>query len=84
MLICILFSSSFLVLPGLPWWLRGKESACTAGATGRRGFDSGLERSPGKERGNPLQYTSLENPMDRGAWRASPWVGKELATTGTP
>ena len=29
----------------------------------------GLERSPGGEHGNPLQYSCLENPMDRGAWR---------------
>ena len=30
----------------------------------------GLGRSPGGGRGNPLQYSCLENPMDRGAWRA--------------
>ena len=30
----------------------------------------GSERSPGAEHGNPLQYSCLENPMDRGAWRA--------------
>jgi len=30
-----------------------------------------LERSPGGEHGNPLQYSCLENPMDRGAWRAT-------------
>ena len=30
----------------------------------------GLGRSPGKENGHPLQYSCLENPMDRGAW----WV----------
>ena len=29
----------------------------------------GLVRSPGGENGNPLQYSCLENPMDRGAWR---------------
>ena len=28
-------------------------------------------RSPGEENGNPLQYSCLENPMDRGAWRAT-------------
>ena len=28
----------------------------------------GLERSPGEENGNPLQYSCLENSMDRGAW----------------
>jgi len=31
----------------------------------------GLERSPGEGNGNPLQYSCLENPMDRGAWRAT-------------
>ena len=30
----------------------------------------GSERSPGEENGSPLQYSSLENPMDRGAWWA--------------
>ena len=31
----------------------------------------GLERSPGEGNGSPLQYSGLENPMDRGAWRAT-------------
>ena len=31
----------------------------------------GSERSPGVGNGNPLQYSCLENPMDRGAWRAT-------------
>ena len=31
----------------------------------------GLERSPGEGHGNPLQYSCLENPMDRGAWQAT-------------
>ena len=31
----------------------------------------GLGRTPGGRRGNPLQYSCLENPMDRGAWRAT-------------
>ena len=30
----------------------------------------GLGRSPGEGHGNPLQYSCLGNPMDRGAWRA--------------
>ena len=49
-------------LSGLPWWLSGKESACNAGDLG---FIYGLGRSPGGENGNPLQYSCLENPMDR-------------------
>ena len=32
---------------------------------------SGLERSPGEGNGKPLQYSCLENPIDRGAWRAT-------------
>ena len=31
----------------------------------------GLGRSPGEGNGNPLQYSYLENPMDRGAWHAT-------------
>ena len=31
----------------------------------------GLGRSPGGGHGNPLQYSCLENPMDRGAWQAT-------------
>ena len=53
---------------GLPWWLSGKESACQAGDSGSI---PGLGRSPGEGNGNPLQYSCLENPMDRGAWRAT-------------
>ena len=38
---------------------------------------SGSGRSPGGENGNALQYSCLENSMDRGAWRAySPWSCK--------
>ena len=52
----------------LPLWLSGKESACNAGATGDTGSIPGSGRSPGEGHGNPLQYSCLENPMDRGAW----------------
>ena len=38
----------------------------------------GSGRAPGRGIGNPLQYSRPENPVDRGAWRASPWGGKEL------
>ena len=39
----------------------------------KTGFDliPGLGRSPGEENGNPLQYSCLENPKDRGAWKAT-------------
>ena len=42
----------------------GKESTCSAGDPGSI---SGLGRSPGEGNSNPLQYSCLENPMDRGA-----------------
>ena len=59
----------------LPWWLSGKESACSAG-------DMGLipeyGRSPGERNGNPLQYSCLGNPTDKEAWWAIVhWVTKE-------
>ena len=46
----------------------GKESACNAGDLG---LIPGLGRSFGEGNGNPLQYSCLENPMDRGAWHAT-------------
>ena len=52
----------------LPWWLSGKESTCSAGDLG---LISGWGRSPGEGNDNPLQYSCLGNPMDRGAWRAT-------------
>ena len=49
----------------------GKESAGNAGATGDVGSIPGSGRSPGAKRGNPLQYSFLENPIDREAWWAT-------------
>ena len=46
----------------------GKESACNVRDLG---LISESGRSPGEENGNPLQYSCLENSMDRGAWRAT-------------
>ena len=58
-----------------------KESACNAGDLGSI---PGLGNSPEEESGNPLQYSFLENPMDRGAWQATvrgvARVGHNLAT----
>ena len=57
----------------LPWELSSSliaqsvESACNAGDLD---WIPGLGRSPGEGNGNPLQYSCLENPMDRGAWQA--------------
>ena len=53
---------------GLPYSSNGKDSAYNAGDLG---LIPGSERSPGGGHGNPLQYSGLENPMDRGAWQAT-------------
>ena len=50
-----------------------KESACSAGDPGSI---PGLGRSPGEGNDNPLQYSCLENAMDRGVWWASLWGHK--------
>ena len=55
-------------LKELPCWLSGKEPACKAGNTG---LIPGSGRSPVEGNGNPLQYSCLGNPMDRGAWWAT-------------
>ena len=49
------------------WWLSAKESACSAGDAGDPSSIPGSGRSSGEENGNPLQYSCLENPMDREA-----------------
>ena len=49
----------------------GKESACNVGDVGDAGLNHGLGRSPGEGDGTPLQYSCLENSMDREAWWAT-------------
>ena len=63
----------------------GKESACNARDTGSAGSIPGWGKSPGEANSNPLQFSCLGNPMDRGAWLAvvlwgSQRVGHNLAT----
>ena len=53
---------------GFPGGSAGKESSCSEGDLG---LIPVLGRSPGEGHGNPLQYSGLENPMDRGAWEAA-------------
>ena len=53
---------------GFPGGSDGKEPACDVGDTGSV---PGSGRSPGGEHGNPLQYSCLENFMDRAAWHAT-------------
>ena len=56
-----------LLSQDFPGGASGKESACN---TGDAGSIPGSGRSPEGGHGNPLQYSCLENPMDRGAWWA--------------
>ena len=56
------------VFLGFPGGLDGKESACNAGDLGSI---PGLGGSPGGGYGNPLQYSCLENSIDRGSWKAT-------------
>ena len=64
---------------GLPWWLCSKESPASAED---EGLIPGLGGSPGEGNGNLLQYSYLENSMDRGAWWATVHgVAKELDMT---
>ena len=58
----------YINIYGLPWWLSGKESACNAGDAG---LIPGSGGSPGGGNGYPLQYSCLENSMDRGSWQAT-------------
>ena len=65
------------------WWLLSKSTNPIIGFSGgsegkesswKAGGPSSIPkwgRSPGEANGNPLQYSCLENPMDRGAWRAT-------------
>ena len=62
------FSIINVVVMGFPKWFSGKESTCNAGDAG---LIPGSRRSPGERNGNPLQYACLDNPMDRGTWRAT-------------
>ena len=55
---------------GFPGGSAGRESTCSAGDTGDTSLIPGWGRSPGLRNGNPLQYCSLKNSMDRGAWQA--------------
>ena len=72
------FLSSFILLKVFPGGLDGKESACNAAGAG---LILGSGRSPGEGNGNLLQYSCLENSIDRGAWQATVHGTAELDMT---
>ena len=66
--ISLLFNMLSRLVIGFPSGSENKASACNAGDPGSI---PGLGRCPREANGNPLQYSCLENPMDRGAWWAT-------------
>ena len=60
--------SGYIWLVEIPRWPSDKQSTCQAG---NAEIFPGSRRSPGKGNGNPLQYSCLGNPMNRGTWRAT-------------
>ena len=66
----------FSIFVGFPGGLDGKESVCNEGDPGSISWSG---RSPGEW--NPLQYSCLGNPIDRGAWQALVYGVSESDTT---
>ena len=62
---------------GFPGGSVVKKSTCQAGDAGSI---PGLGRSPGEGNGNPLQYSCLGNPMDRGVWWATVHGAAQIQT----
>ena len=75
---CSFFFFNFLCYMGVPGGSDSKVSACNVEDLGSI---PGLGRSPGEGNGNLLQYSCLENSMDRGAWKAIVHGVTELDTT---
>ena len=66
-------------MQGLPWWLR-QERICLQCRRSR--FDLCVLKIPWRREWNPLQYSCLENPIDRETWWATvPWGCVELDMT---
>ena len=66
---------------GFPGGASGKEPTCQLRRCKRCWFNPWVGKIPGEGNGNPLQYSCLENPMDRGAWRATIHETAESDTT---
>ena len=74
----VVFTIIVIIISGFPGGSDGKESTCNAADLGSI---PGSGRSPGGENDNPLQYSCLGDPMDRGAWWATVHRVAELGTT---
>ena len=61
----------YVYVRGFPSGSAGKVSACSTGDAWDVVSIHGSQRSAGGENGNPLQYSRLEYPMDRGVWQAT-------------
>ena len=76
----VYFGEQFLIAMGLFRWLSGKESTCQCRRHKRQGFESWDGKIPWSRKWQPLQYSCLENPMDRGAW----WAAVHRLTKSRP
>ena len=65
---------------GLPRWLYDKTSIASVGDTGDVGSILGMERSPKEGNGNSVQYSCLENSVDRGTWQSTDYVFSKSQT----
>ena len=63
--------SKIQVIIGFPRWQSGKQSTCQFRRCRRPGFHPWVGKTPWVGNGNPLQYSRLANPMDRGGWQAT-------------
>ena len=69
--------TQYLFLWGFPDGTSGKESTNQCRRLKRHELNPWLGKSPGEGHGNPLQYSCLENPMDRGAWKTIQSMGSQ-------
>ena len=69
--ICVCICIYVYTYTGIPGGASGKQSACQCRRHKRRGFDPWVRKIPWRRAGNPLQYSCLENLMNKGAWWAT-------------
>ena len=74
-------SKSWFNGPTRNYWTCSSDSKESAWNTGDPGSIPGLERSSGEGNGNPLQYSCLENPMNRGPWQSTVYGVTKSNTT---